>query len=250
MVNRKLKLIIGLTVLMMFMSTAAFAQRGGVLGGSSSNSASKTEQHTLRVNVSPSDADVFINGDRYSSRRIQLDEGRYSVRVTAAGYQDYNAQINLNRDQTLNINLQPIQYSIRINANVPDPVVFVNNTRQNGSRFSLSPGNYVIRVEAPGFQVLTRRINVTGNRVFNVSLVPDTGFVSIDVPDSLRDFRVSIGDVSYNRNQLENIALSPGSYVLRMDIGGLVGTVQFDIASNERLEIEPVMTFQFDSEDD
>jgi hypothetical protein len=235
-----------LTLVLLLAASAAFAQRGGSLGGSSTPAPAPTPQnYTLQIQVNVNGAQIFINNSLQSSNIVSLAEGNYVVRVTAPGYQEFVQQIRMNGNQRLNVNLTPETYTLTVNTNVGGARVFINNALQNGNRAVLPVGRYTIRVTAPGYQEFIQVVNLNQNQTIPVSLIPQFGYLDFDIPDDLRTFTVTVDGETYRQNQLDSpLALMPGSYIVRMDISGLVGLVEVELEAAEEVTLRPLLSFQ------
>lgn len=88
------------------------------------------DKSRLTIESNVNSADIFINNTQYgrTNLTIELDPGRYSVRVSKPGYTTYNTTINLNGNQRVYAQLEQINY---ITLKIPVGArVFVNNASQ------------------------------------------------------------------------------------------------------------------------
>jgi archaellum component FlaG (FlaF/FlaG flagellin family) len=66
---------------------------------------------SVAVRVQPADADVLIDGERWSAPStqerlvVQLSEGRHHVEVRKDGYEQYSSDVQVRRGETVNVNV-------------------------------------------------------------------------------------------------------------------------------------------------
>jgi hypothetical protein len=120
----------------------------------------------LRISSNVDNARVYLNGDYKGTTffRDQLPPGRYSIRITASGYLDYNTTISLNSDTSIRAVLEPAFATVRLsvqgsylNPNVKDPVgmleLYVDGQIQRSTTVQVSPGRHTIRITSGGFSI-------------------------------------------------------------------------------------------------
>jgi eukaryotic-like serine/threonine-protein kinase len=120
----------------------------------------------LRISSNVDSAQVYINGDYKgtTSFRDQLPPGRYTIRITASGYLDYNTTISLNSDTSIRAVLEPAFATLRLsvqgsylNPNVKDPVgmleLYVDGQIQRSTTVQVSPGRHTVRITSGGFSI-------------------------------------------------------------------------------------------------
>lgn len=108
-------------------------------------------------------AQVEVNGNLVGQTpiRVQLDNGRYNVQVSADGYYSAVQSVSLSRDLTISVTLQPAmaRFHLRVNAKylntgVRNPLslftVYVDNQVQQGLNFEVPAGRHLIRVVTGG----------------------------------------------------------------------------------------------------
>jgi hypothetical protein len=122
--------------------------------------------YSLRLRPNVDDAEIYIDGERRGSGRISLElrPGRYSIRISADGYLDFETTLRLDGDETINANLQPAFATIRIkvpesylNSDIDNPReelrVYVDGRRRYGFQFEVRPGRHDIRLTSGAFSV-------------------------------------------------------------------------------------------------
>jgi hypothetical protein len=146
----------------------------------------------LSVNVNVNNATVSINNvvkgpAPYSE---YFDPGTYTVRVSAQGFVDYLASVNLDRPINLNVQLQPVALPSTLTIVIPpslvdpdmrpnDPQgqvrVFVDNrlvNRRDQDRIVVLPGRHRIRISSGAFSVQLGELTVqpSTNYVIEVNI--------------------------------------------------------------------------------
>ena len=131
---------------------------------------------TLEVNVSPNGANVSIDGvliGRGDTTRV-LPAGQYTLRVSAAGFQDFQQTVNIQNGQTTraNVTLQPIQ---QVNGNLQIIAPAGSNVSIDGVLIArgntnrvLPAGQYTVRVTLNGFQDFQQVVNVQAGQITTV----------------------------------------------------------------------------------
>jgi hypothetical protein len=139
---------------------------------------------TISVNVSPSNATVFVDGVRVGtgSQSVTVAPGQHSVRVTANGYTDFNQTVNVNAGANVPVqaNLQAIIQNGILQVNVPNGAqVFINGALvgSNSGRITVPAGQVSVRVTLPGFQDFNATVTIQANQVntVNADLQPLAG---------------------------------------------------------------------------
>jgi len=129
------------------------------------------QSYALEINANVQGAEVYINNRRVGKTpyRSTLPGGRYSIRISAPGYEDASTSLDLRRNQNVTLNLLPplIDVSIRIDRNsvIRSPRntdaqlrISVDGERVSGLNFQVTPGTHTILVETGIFRI-ERRIN-------------------------------------------------------------------------------------------
>lgn len=125
--------------------------------------------------IYPQNANLKFNG-----KEVKLDDmgmgmeidsiGEYIYEVSAEGYESTSGQLSLSEENIStisNIILQQKQYSIKLNCNVPDAVLYVDNVSQGevnqNHELYLSEGKHFIRLVAPKYKDYEKQIYVNEN---------------------------------------------------------------------------------------
>ncbi|BDX06394.1 SUMF1/EgtB/PvdO family nonheme iron enzyme [Planctobacterium marinum] len=141
----------------------------------SSGQSSVASEYTLRVESTPSDAQVSVDGKRVSNKRISLSPGSYRLSVEKAGYNTVNKIVELRGDKTEYVSLSrsaPVRLPLTINTSPSDARVQILNIQPvyyEGIR--LEPGDYQVKVSAEGYESETRWVSLnTTHSQFEFSL--------------------------------------------------------------------------------
>jgi len=125
----------------------------------------------LTINVNVQGAAVFVDGVPVQGMPI-VGPGPHSVQVTAPGYQDYTASVNVTQPLTLNVALNPVVRPSTLTFVIPrgyhdpdmhpdDPRSFVRiivdgtlvNPQGEMERIPVQPGRHRIRIASGAFSV-------------------------------------------------------------------------------------------------
>ena len=130
---------------------------------------------TLQVNVNPDGASVSLDGvliGRGDTNRV-LPAGQYTLRVSAAGYQDFQQTVNIQNGQTTRVNasLQQTQINGTLQVFAPEgSSVSIDGVligRGNTTRV-VPAGQYTVRVTLNGFQDFQQVVNIGNGQTVNV----------------------------------------------------------------------------------
>lgn len=179
--------------------------------------------HTLKVQSNVNNAQVFLNGTRHGSAPVEISvsPGRYVLKVTAPGYQDYETTVNVNRNDTITAYLQPLAYSLTVDANVRNARVTIDG-RVSGSaplRTTLPQGRYTVKVTAPGYRDYETTINVNRNDSITVQLQPLT--YSLSIGSNIRNAQVTING-QFSGSAPLRTALPEGTYTVVVSAPGYI----------------------------
>lgn len=126
----------------------------------------KALAYRTTINANVAGAEVFFNGVKAGTVPFQADlvQGSYNLKVTAPGYQDYNAGISVSGSQTFNINLIPMFSTITLNiptqflnTSTGNPAAriefYIDGSRINGLSTQVQPGQRTIRIASGGLSM-------------------------------------------------------------------------------------------------
>lgn len=246
------KRILVLFLLLLLAGLSLTAQSFGGRGSSGSGS-SVPSIFTITVNSNVNGADVIVNGSvqGMTPMRLQLPPGNYTFRVAKRGYNDWIQTVNVNGDITLNANLAAPTFNLTVTSNVPAAEIFVNGANQGRGRLNqpLPPGNYQVRVAAPGYNDFTATVNLNQNQTVNAVLQPAMGTLNLIIPAEILDRRegnpyaqikLHVDGSPQNGTSLQ---LTPGRHVIRVSSGGLSFERMVDITAGQAYNLEVFMGF-------
>lgn len=206
----------------------------------------------LTVTANVVGAQVYLNNSLVGNApvNVQVEPGGYTIRVSAGGYQDYAAVVNVSGNTAHNAVLQPAMLQLTITANVNGAQVFLNNALVGTTPFAgqFAPGSYAVRVTAPGYTDASTVVNLTKNEA--LALMLQTGFVSLNVninpayldpqnKNALAQVKVFIDGQFVNGFSFQ---LPTGKHNIRISSGGLSFAADFDFAPGRTYTIEPMLT--------
>jgi hypothetical protein len=137
------KILIITFIMLSVVSIAVFSQTGRRRGRSSN----KTPQYTLTVTSNVSSAQIYLDGAYQKAsptHRFTLDEGTYTITLKAKGYEDGSATVNLNSDQSIRINLNPLKATIVPAKHHPDFIIIIDGKQQGSGPVQVLPGTHTI----------------------------------------------------------------------------------------------------------
>jgi hypothetical protein len=199
--------------------------------------------YVLTINSNIQNSQVYLNNRAYGGPgAYSLEPGTYQVRVSAPGYVDFNSTITLNQSQTINAQLNALNFDLSIGTDVQVAQIFINDglIGSGAAVISLAPGAYTIKIIAPGFALIQETIQVSANTVKTYKLKPETGRVVFMLD---RRFKSTI--YIDNVRQKENVSqfdLTRGMHVIRLVAdGGLEAVVSVNVESGKTITITPTI---------
>ncbi len=175
-------------------------------------------QYTLSFQVSPSNAMVYVDGNRVSGTSIRLNQGQHVVTAKAQGYSDYSVTINLQQNMTFPISMAPLSYRLTVTTNVSNASIYVDGTKILGNAATVNTGIHTIRVEANGYQSYSAQVEVNGNITVPVNLTALQHSLSVDV-SNIRGAQVQIDGNLVGITPYVT-SLSPGIYTITVTASG------------------------------
>jgi hypothetical protein len=209
-------------------------------------------RYTLTVTTNVAGAQVFLNDTPVGTAplSLQVERGSYSVRVSAAGYEDYLAAINVYGNAAVNAVLQTHLLRLTVNCNLVGAQVFVNNNLVGTAPYtgSYPPGSYAVRVVGPGYAEASTVVNLTHNQTLTLVLQPAMASVQVIIPqaylnpqhgNSLAQIKVYIDGQFYNNFSFN---LPAGRHNIRISSGGLSFAEDYDFAPGHSYVLEPLFS--------
>jgi hypothetical protein len=128
----------------------------------------------LTVRVPVPGARIFVDGTEVTGTVPLVTSGAHAVQVSAPGFLDYNATVNVLSPMTFDVALQR-GLNLVINVNVPNALISVDNAPIQGNSVTVAQGPHNLTVQADGYQDWNGMVNVQRNMTFPVRLV-SSGF--------------------------------------------------------------------------
>jgi hypothetical protein len=125
----------------MAVSTAVFAQTGA-RGGRR-----RAEKYDLTITSNVGSAMIYIDGTAQKvtpTHTFNLKKGTYTITLKAKGYEDGSATVNLNSDQSIRINLNPLKATIVPAKHHPDFIIIIDGKQQGSGPVQVLPGTHTI----------------------------------------------------------------------------------------------------------
>jgi hypothetical protein len=132
-------------------------------------------EFTLTVNPDVPNAEIFIDGARIKGNSVSVPAGMHTVRVSARGYEDYNATFSVTGPMVVSATLRSVLHQLTIRSNVPNAEIFIDGARIKGNTVSVTAGMHAVSVRADGYEDYNATFSVTGPLVISAEL-QQTGF--------------------------------------------------------------------------
>jgi hypothetical protein len=201
----------------------------------------------LTISVSTPGAQVIVDNIDVTGKIPNVTLGSHTILVTAPGYQDYNATIDVQAATTISVVLQPAGVLVTVKTDAPGAEVFINNLDKGAAPFSdyLVPGSYTLQVSADGYADYVATLAVDKAMTINVqlkALPPAT--ISFVIPAGFRDTSLRQGDavgqikiwvdgkLANPKQEIEKIAIPAGKHKIRVTTGALSLTVPDFVAQS------------------
>jgi len=181
--------------------------------------------HDLSLSSNPSGASVYINNQYKGTtpKTLTLEEGNYTVKLSKSGYEDYNENINLDRNISRNISLNPIQqnYNLSVSSNPSGASIYLNNSYygQTPMTISLIEGNYNLQLQMNNYDSYSETINLNRNVSRNITLTPIQQNYNLSISSNPSNASVYINNSYYGKTPM-NITLMEGNYNLEIEKSG------------------------------
>ncbi len=210
----------------------------------------------LTVNSNVNDAVVFVDGRQIAGNAANVRAGNHFIRVTAYGYQDFNAEVNVRGPTVINAPLISAGFPLTVTSSIPGAAVFINNVPKGPAPLTevLPAGTYSILVAASGFGNYQTSVTLSGPMTVSAQLhsaMVTLRFVfpkSFQEPDDRDNDQVKIfvdgapvSPVSHRRGS-GGIQVAPGRHRIDVSSGDFHAQAgDFDFAPGQDYTIELVM---------
>lgn len=181
------------------------------------NAVLRAASFPLTVNADVLNAEIYVDGARINGNSVRVPAGMHTVRVSARGYEDYNASFLVTGPMVVSATLRSALHELTIRVNVLDSEVFIDGIRIKGSTARVAAGTHAVNVRAEGYQDYNATFDVNGSLVISVEL-QRSGFpltVTANVPGAMVTFdNVPRGQVPYTE------VVSPGTITVTVSAPG------------------------------
>jgi len=186
----------------------------------------------LQITTLPTEGEVYLNeqfvGKSSLSKPLRLNnllEGKYSLRVLAGGYQrsEQEIQVAPRTVQNVQVTLQSLPGSIRIESEPSEAIVFINGQDMGKTPYSLlsiAQGNYNIELKAENFKPFKRAIAVHSGQLSELKAKMEVVSGSLFVQSTPSNAQVFMNEdfMGLTPLLLENI--NPGTLPVTLRLDG------------------------------
>jgi len=150
-------------------------------------------KHQLSIESNVGGAQVYLNGAYAGTTPFSamLMPSTYDIVIRHDGYEEYSRTVRLGGSYKFYASLNPMALPVYIDAaNAPGGSVYRDSTLMGSLpyRGAWMPGNYSIRITAPGYADFTDRVFMTGPLTMQVSLTPFLIEYEIRIPEFFATF--------------------------------------------------------------
>ena len=157
------------------------------------------EQHTFTIVPTPNDATVTINGSQRTS--VTVDYGTaitWSVEKT--NYTSQSGSVaSLEADQSINVSLVPVNYTITFDVTPNDAVIEVDGSTLSGTTYTGAYGTTIsYEISKTDYETVTGTKTITGNETVTVVMQPavQKNYLAMDV--------LTPGTITWNASDANN----------------------------------------------
>jgi len=203
-------------------------------------------KYNLNVTANVANARVYIDDADYGQVPLKtvLEEGTYTVRVKAPGYNDYVTALVLKSNTNINavLELAIKYYNLTVTANVAKAKVFINGKEGGNVPFttSLPEGAYTITVKAIDYNDYSTTINLNKNTNLNAVLEPAVKYYNLNVTSNVRNALITIQGVTENEPLPFNRRLEAGTYTIKVRAKGYK-PYEVTILLNKDTKVEAIL---------
>ncbi|MBN1522970.1 MAG: PEGA domain-containing protein [Spirochaetales bacterium] len=192
-----------------------------------------TRFYSLSISASVRDAKVYINGREqrgYAPVTEKLEQGKYAIKVTSRGYDDYTTDIYLDKDTKIYAKMEPEvrYYTLSITANVKDAKVYIDGKEQRGFApyaEKLKEGKYSVKVISRSFKPWETEVYLNKDTKLFAELRSYDPKVIIEVPSSILNKKINKPEtridvyVDGKKEHGLEFEVNAGSHTIRIESG-------------------------------
>jgi len=182
----------------------------------------------LNLSVTPSDADIKINGQSYQSGKTELIPGKYRISISKSGYLSQEEEITVELGETITLSYTLVEDvgTLSLQITPSDAKVEINKREYSHSApIKLSPGTYKIEVSKDGWyaqdEMVTLKLRETLSKRYTLQQKTGTLQFSVQPLDGKVELRDATGKLykSWTGMRLEK-DIPVGSYELTCTYSG------------------------------
>ncbi len=177
----------------------------------------------LTIAVTPANAAIFIDGAQIKGNVANVASGNHTVVTKAPGYIDFTTTVSVTAATTLPVTMEMAKVELSVTAsNVKGAEVLINGAKAGASPFKtqITPGNYTVTVQAPGFLAYNETFTLTAAKAINVALQPATFELAANV-SNVKGAQVLINSAAAGTTPFKS-QLAPGTYTITLQAPGFV----------------------------
>ena len=204
-----------------------------------------SENATLEIISSPSDAKVYIN-DRYYGKTpltVELPAGTYTISVKKEGYETYTETITLRAGdaRTIEITLESESGVLRVETNPSGADVYVNGEYYDTTpcEITLPVGTYTVEIKKEGYKTYKKDVKIKAKEttILEVTLTPVDQKATLDVTSNPSGAEVYINGEKKGKTPL-TLYLPPDEYTIKIKKEGYTTFIKrITLSSGQYLSI-------------
>jgi uncharacterized protein (TIGR02145 family) len=179
----------------------------------------KADLISVQINVTPSDADIFIDGNSQSkARTFRLTKGEHQIVISKDGFVEQVKTLYVSEENfVFNYNLLPVLPVLVKFGTVPqDALIYIDNIEKGKTDkdINLKPGNYRVKIFKSGYQEVDQTITVDQNRenIFSYNLVKSIAELVLEITPKEAEVKID----KENNGTKRSFELAPGIYQLEI----------------------------------
>src|SRR6056297_1824727 len=207
----------------------------------------KPSTYERRVNTNVSGARNMVDGQPIKGNMIKVKPGDYTVKVTAKGYFDWQQNVSVKGNVTVDANLKLIEYTLQVDSNQSGAQVYINGNSRGNTNMStqMKPGTYTVRVSKSGYKNWETKVNLNSNQRVYAELQPDYARAKVSFPKGLLNIndKGAAGKIEIyidgNRQKGNSFNVTPGNHSIKIISGGVSVEQSYNFKPGGNYTIEP-----------
>jgi len=199
----------------------------------------------VNLSVTPSDADIRINGQSYQSGKTELIPGKYRISISKSGYLSQEKEITVELGETITLSYTLVENIGTLSLQItPSDAKLQINKREYSHRspIKLSPGTYKVEISKDGWyaqdEILTLKLGETLSKDYTLQKKTGTLQFSVQPLDGKVELRDATGKLykSWTGMRLEK-DIPAGEYELSCTCPGYLTKKQIINIQDKRNEV-------------